>query len=105
MGNPAALLSTGVRSSKVKSESTTPHGCIAICRGSPSIASTKLRKLSIFPVAANLPNDERLSSGKSTNADVTLRARMWGNALANASISEVGKPNAKPTSRIAERAL
>ena len=35
IGNPAKLASTGVRSSRVVSESSTPHGCTAMWRGQP----------------------------------------------------------------------
>ena len=41
IGKPCQLASTGVRSSRVALESSTPHGCSAMWRGRPSSRSTR----------------------------------------------------------------
>ena len=100
-GSPSQLASTGVRSSSVGSDSSTPHGCSAMCRGSPSSRSTSRNSRSS---RAARRGRWRRSSGRSRSAAVTSLARMCGNALAIASISPGGSPSAAPTSRIACRA-
>ena len=51
IGKPSQLASTGVRSSSVASDSSTPHGCSATCRGSPSSRSTSRNSRSSWPPA------------------------------------------------------
>ena len=68
IGKPIQLASTGVRSSSVASESSTPQGCSAMWRGRPSSASTRVRKPSSSPRAARRPRPEERSSGSSSRA-------------------------------------
>ena len=103
IGKPAALRSTGVRSSRVVSDSSTPQGWRATCRGRPSSFSTRSRKVSSRPDAASRPNPEVRSSGRSARALRASRARMCGKDLAKASTSPAGMPRAAPTSRTACR--
>ena len=65
IGNPAWDASTGVRSSSVTSESSTPQGCIAMWRGSPSSRSTSPKKRSSAPSPSPLAR----SSGRSRSAE------------------------------------
>ncbi len=99
IGNPAKLASTGVRSSSVVSDSSTPHGCTAMWRGSPSSRSTSPNIRSSRSASMPLAR----SSGSSRSATRASRARMCGNALAIVSISSGGMPSAAPTSRTACR--
>ena len=103
IAKPAALDSMGVRSSREVSDSTTPHGCSATCRGRPSSFSTRSRKESSRPVAASRPKPDVRSSGRSARALRASRARMCGKDLAKASMSPTGIPRAVPTSRTACR--
>ncbi len=99
IGKPSQLASTGVRSSSPELDSTTPHGCSAMWRGSPSTRSTRSKKVCSRGASRPLAR----SSGRSAMADRASRARMWGKALAIASTSLGGMPSAPPTSRTAWR--
>ena len=73
------------------SESSTPHGCTAMWRGSPSSCSTSREQSRSQPAARRQARTAR-SSGRSRSAIRASRARMCGNALAIASISPGGMP-------------
>ncbi len=98
IGNPSPLVgTTGVRASSEASESSTPHGCMAIPRGSASSAST-----SSHSRPCSSPRTSR-SSGSSARAVRASRARMCGKALASRSTVAGSMDRAAPTSRIACR--
>ena len=84
IGKPRKLASTGVRSSRVRSDSRTPQGCSAMWRGSPSSRSTSRSSRSSLA-----RRTARWSATREARriAARTWLARMCGNALATASIS------------------
>ena len=67
IGKPSQLASTGVRSSRVRSDSSTPHGCSATWRGSPSRRATSRNSRSSPP---RPPSREARSSGSSLERQV-----------------------------------
>ncbi len=100
IGNSSRLRSTGVRSRSPELPTSTPHGCRAMCRGSPSSFSASRN---IVSSARSLRPLSR-SSGRSERAERICLALMCGNALAMMSVSCGGRPMAAPTSRMALRA-
>ncbi len=97
---PSPLVgTTGVRRSSEASERRTPHGCMAIPRGSASSASTSSQSR---PYRSFRPATSR-SSGSSSIAARASLARMCGKALASRSVSAGSMESAAPTSRIAWR--
>ena len=100
IGKPSQLASTGVRSSSVASESSTPHGCSATCRGSPSSRATRPeQQVELRPLAEPRgPQLGQLAQRIAHVAGPDVRER-----LGDRSISPGGMPSAAPTSRIACR--
>ena len=100
IGNPLALICSGMRSKSPPSERTIAQGCIARWRGRPSSSCARATVIAI----SGADVFKVLSSGSDCSTAWILRARTCGIALARRSISAAGRPSAAPVSRMAWRA-